>query len=170
MSEETSRNWLMQAGQRFFSLQPVTWVSARTFHHIDPLVYRLSDGRFTMLSLIGGLPVILLTTTGAKSGKQRTVPLTGIPDGDRYAVIASNWGKKQFPAWYHNLKANPRVTVDQGGKSRAYNAREATPEEYESYWNRAISLYSGYKEYKKRAGGRKIPVIVLEPLDETAPT
>ena len=169
MSKGTSHNWFILAGQKFFSLRPVSWVSARTFHHIDSLVYKLSDGRFTMLSLVGGLPVILLTTIGAKSGKQRTVPLTGITDGDRYAVIASNWGKKHFPAWYRNLKANPWVTVDQGGTSHAYIAREATPEEYERYWNRAVSLYSGYKEYKKRTGSRRIPVIVLEPLEEKDP-
>ncbi len=97
MSEEASEKWLQLIGRKIVSLRPVSWVSARTFHHIDPLVYKISNGRFTMVSLAGGLPVIMLTTIGAKSGKQRTVPLIGIPDGERYAVIASNWGQKHFP-------------------------------------------------------------------------
>jgi deazaflavin-dependent oxidoreductase (nitroreductase family) len=113
--------------------------------------------------LLTGLPVITLTTTGAKSGKKRSVPLIGIPDGDNYIVIASNWGQKHFPAWYHNLTANPRVAITRDHQSGRYIARETTGEEYDTYWKTAVEMYAGYAAYKRRTGGRRIPIVMLTP-------
>ena len=78
-------------------------------------------------------------------------------------VIASNWGRSNHPSWYHNLRANPEVTLSMKGHTRTYVAREATVEDRERYWRRAVDLYKGYAFYQQRTGGRKIPVIVLTP-------
>jgi deazaflavin-dependent oxidoreductase (nitroreductase family) len=86
---------------------PVSWFYARTLHHIDGVVYRLTRGRATFVSWVAGLPIVMLTTTGAKSGRRHTCPLVALPDGDRMVVIASNYGQYRNPAWYHNLRANP---------------------------------------------------------------
>ncbi|MFN2134380.1 MAG: nitroreductase/quinone reductase family protein [Candidatus Promineifilaceae bacterium] len=143
--------------------RPAAWLFSRTFPSIDPWFYRLTGGRSTLAGALMGLPVIMLTTTGAKSGLQRSVPLIGIPDGEKIVVIASNWGKKPFPSWYLNLRANPNVQVTTRGETRDYLAEEAAGETYETYWKKAVSLYGGYEAYKRRTGGRRIPVIVLKP-------
>jgi deazaflavin-dependent oxidoreductase (nitroreductase family) len=113
--------------------------------------------------LLVGLPIITLTTTGARSGLRRSVPLVGIPDGDKIILIASNWGQKRHPAWYYNLLANPGVRVSHDSTARDYIAREAKGEEYAYYWNKAVSANAGYSAYRQRTGGREIPVIVLTP-------
>jgi deazaflavin-dependent oxidoreductase (nitroreductase family) len=139
----------------------MAWVLARTIHHVDGAVMRLSGGRATAGSLLSGLPIIQLTTTGAKSGQPRAVPLVGVPDGERLILIASNWGQARHPAWYYNVKANPAVAVVQDGQTRSYVAREALGAEREACWAKAVATYPGYAAYAQRAG-REIPVIVLE--------
>src|SRR5947209_1572003 len=79
--------------------------------HLDRPIHRLTRGRHTMGSLLSGLPVVMLTTTGARSGKPRTVPILGIPVQGGVAVIASNWGQQHHPSWYHNLRAHPEAQV-----------------------------------------------------------
>ncbi|HSD81740.1 MAG TPA: nitroreductase family deazaflavin-dependent oxidoreductase, partial [Solirubrobacteraceae bacterium] len=91
------------------------WLFSRILHRIDRPVFRLTRGRHTLASLISGLPVVLLTTTGARSGLPRTVPVLALPTPDGLAVIASNWGKARHPAWYHNLRADPRGSVAVAG-------------------------------------------------------
>ena len=153
--------------QQFFALRPVSWLMARILHHADALMLRLSHGKMTFAQF-SGLPIIELTTTGAKSGKQRTLPLTGLPDGEKYILIASNFGQAHHPGWYYNLKANPRCTVRENGHTGVYIAREADEDENQRYYELAISYYIGYAAYKQRAGERKIPVMVLEPtIDES---
>jgi deazaflavin-dependent oxidoreductase (nitroreductase family) len=147
---------------QFLALRPVTWLMARLLHHADALMLRLSGGKLTFAQF-SGLPIIELTATGAKSGKQRTLPLTGLPDGDKYVLIASNYGQAHHPAWYHNLKANPECLVKKDGREGVYIAREADKQENEYYYDLAISYYIGYAAYKQRAKNRKIPVMVLEP-------
>jgi deazaflavin-dependent oxidoreductase (nitroreductase family) len=129
-------------------------------HHVDGAILRLSDGHFTASSLFSGLPIITLTTTGARSGKPRDVPLVGIPDGERLILIASNWGQARHPAWYYNVKANPAVMVTRGGQTQPYVAQELTGAAREAAWARAVALYPGYRGYAERAG-REIPVIAL---------
>jgi deazaflavin-dependent oxidoreductase (nitroreductase family) len=107
--------------------------------------------------------VVTLSTIGAKSGQLRTVPLIGISDGDKVVLIASNWGRKRHPAWYHNLRANPEATLSIQGRTGTYIAHETTGGEREEYWRRAVDLYAGYAAYQRRAGGRRIPVMVLTP-------
>ncbi|MBN1452682.1 MAG: nitroreductase family deazaflavin-dependent oxidoreductase [Anaerolineales bacterium] len=153
--------------QQFLTLRPITWLMARILHHADALLLRLSNGKLTFAQF-SGLPIIELTTTGAKSRKRRTLPLTGLPDGEKYALIASNFGQAHFPGWYYNLKANPECTVKKDGQTGVYLAREADEQENEHYYALAISYYVGYAAYKQRAKSRKIPVMVLEPKKSSA--
>lgn len=107
---------------------------------------------------------MMLTTTGAKSGHARTIPLVAIPDGERVVLIASNWGGEHSPAWYHNLCAHPEATLGYGGRTQEYRARELKGKEYDAYWQRVVSLYRGYEAYKARTNGRPIPLMLLDPL------
>lgn len=134
-----------------------------TAHRLDRIVLRLSGGRTTMVGLAAGLPVITLTTIGAKSGQLRSVPLIGIPDGDRYVLIASNFGQAHHPAWYINLKRHPQATIALCGHTADYVATEASGDEYDRLWQKAVSLYGGYAAYKTRTGGRPIPIMILAP-------
>jgi len=149
--------------RRIIATRPAAWVLARTMHRLDGWTARASGGRYTAASLLSGLPIIELTTTGARSGQPRAVPLVGVPDGERLILIASNWGQARHPAWYYNVKAHPQVTVT--GRDvpaeHLYTAREATGAEREACWAKAVAIYPGYAAYARRAG-REIPVIVLE--------
>jgi len=134
----------------------------RILYRADAFLLRLSGGRLDF-TRAAGLPVIELTTTGAKSGLSRTLPLAGYPDGDKFVLIASNFGRAHNPGWYYNLKANPECIVKKAGHTGMYIAREAEGEERERYWGWAVSCYIGYEAYRQRAANRKIPVMILEP-------
>jgi deazaflavin-dependent oxidoreductase (nitroreductase family) len=141
------------------------WVSAflaKTLHHLDKLILNLSKGRYTATRL-AGLPIIQLTTIGAKSGQSRTMPLVGLFDGQKIALIATYFGSRHNPGWYYNLKAHPECDVYFSGHSGKYIARETTGQEYKQYWELATSFYEGYEKYKQRAACRHIPVMLLEP-------
>lgn len=149
---------------RFAMLKPVSAALSVSLYHLDNAVARLTQGRHTITKLIG-LPIIQLTTIGAKSGQPRTMPLVGIFDGKRIALIASYFGGKNNPGWYYNLIANPRCTVEIEGRAAEYVAHQAEGAEREKYWNMAVSYYRGYEMYKIRAAHRVIPVIILEPAE-----
>jgi deazaflavin-dependent oxidoreductase (nitroreductase family) len=143
---------------------PLSWFYARTLHHIDRVVYRLSGRRATFVSWVTGLPIVMLTTTGAKSGRRNTLPLVALPEGDRLVVIASNYGQERNPAWYYNLRANPRATIRFEGVTREVVARELEDGERDRHYERGIDIYPGWTTYRKRAA-RRIPVMELSPLD-----
>jgi deazaflavin-dependent oxidoreductase (nitroreductase family) len=139
---------------------------ARLFSHIlpplDRTLFRATGSRHTVASLLAGLPMIELTTIGAKSGQPRTTPLLALQDGAGYVVIASNFGKPNYPAWYFNLRANPQVTVRHGQRTGVYTARITAGDERARYWQIANTIYPGYALYAERASNREIPVVVLE--------
>ncbi len=139
------------------------WLLARTLHHLDRPVLRLSHGRYSLTSALAGLPVVAVTTIGAKSGQPRSLPLVAIPDGENVILIASNFGQQHHPAWYYNLRAHPEVQLTDEGQTVTYLARETDGAERERCWQRAVDLYSGYARYKERAGQRKIGVFLLTP-------
>jgi deazaflavin-dependent oxidoreductase (nitroreductase family) len=114
---------------------------------------------------IGGSPVIVLTSVGAKSGKLRKTALMRVEHDGIYAVVASLGGASRNPVWYHNLKANPHVELQDGPSKRDYMAREVTGEEKSVWWERAVKTFSAYATYQTRTK-RQIPVFVLEPIDE----
>ena len=132
-----------------------------TANHLDQLVSRLTGGKRSFAGIVTGVPAVILTTTGAKSGEHRTVTVYGIPHPDGLALIASNWGGVKHPAWYHNLKANPEATVSLEGDTWHATARPATPGERDEIWAKGLEIYPGWRKYEARAGERKIEAFVL---------
>lgn len=122
-------------------------------------VYVLTGGKVG--GRIGKLPVLLLTTTGRKSGQPRTQPLGYTRAGDGYAVIASKGGAAEHPLWYLNLRANPLAYVTVGREKRKVCARDAEGVEREGLWRALTDVYPGYDKYAQRTS-RRIPVVVLE--------
>jgi len=144
----------------FGSTRAGAWSIINLGSHLDSWLIRASGGR---LNTTFAWPCLLLTTKGARTGSSRMIPLVYVRDGERLVLIASKGGNPRHPAWYLNLRANPEVDVFLDGKTGRYTARDAEGEERERLWNMAVGVYSGYEKYRKRAGGRKIPVVVLEP-------
>ncbi len=144
-----------------------TWVILNIAATIDPILLRLSAGRFCSATM-NGAPALLLTTTGARSGRPRSHALLYVRDGDSLVLVASAGGIPRNPGWYHNLKAHPQAQVVLGGCSRTYLAREATGDERTRLWAKLRELYEGIEAYKERAGSRQIPVMVLTPQADDA--
>ena len=111
-----------------------------------------------------GRPVIILTSVGAKTGKLRKTPLMRVEHEGVYAVVASLGGAPKHPVWYHNLKTNPRVELQDRATKRDYVAREVTGDEKAVWWERAVEAWPDYATYQTKAD-RQIPVFVLEPLE-----
>src|ERR1700736_6271392 len=165
MSEPTSydkANAVQKVLRRFAASGPGSWLFARVLHRIDRPVHRLSRGRYTFASLVSGLPVVMLTTTGARSGVRRSVPVLGLPTPDGLVVIASNYGQKRHPAWYYNLRTNPTGQVMVDGVTRAVRARQAEGDTRARIWQEALHVYPGWSQYERRASHRNIAVFVLE--------
>lgn len=134
-------------------LSPTDWVREQT--------QRILEQGTTDGVEILDRPIVLFTTTGAKSGKKRYVPLMRVEENGRYAMVASKGGDPQHPLWYHNVKANPRVTVQDGDKVADLTAREIDGAEREHWWNLAVQAYPPYAEYQTKTS-RQIPVFVVE--------
>lgn len=107
-----------------------------------------------------GAPVLLLTTTGARSGRQRTSPMMYLPDGDRIIVFASNEGKDTHPSWYHNLRAHPSAVVEVGTETYPVDATEITGAEHDRLYDIQAERYPGFAAYRERTD-RVIPAIAL---------
>ena len=124
--------------------------------------YQLTGGA------IGGgsarMPILLLTTTGRKTGRPRTTPLLYVTDGENIVVVASNGGRPQHPHWWLNLQENPHAEVQVRNEKRQVEAEEASGEERERLWRLVVGTYPGYEEFR-RATTRKIPVVVLRPRE-----
>ena len=133
-------------------------------------VYRASGGRLG--SKLGGAPMLLLSSVGRKTGKQRATPLLYVEDlehegdGARWVVIASNAGDDRHPAWWLNLQSRPDTTIQVGTAHHDVRARRATPEEVERIWPKLIASYGYYDAYRERTA-RDIPVVILEPRTES---
>jgi len=111
-----------------------------------------------------GSPVLLLVTTGRKSGLRRTTPLLYLEDEDRYVIVASNGGTAKHPIWWLNLQANPEATVEIGGRKTRVRATQAQGEEKARLWKRLVWMYGSYESYQRRTD-REIPVILLKPVE-----
>lgn len=124
-------------------------------------VFEASNGR--ILGHIAGMPVLMLTTTGRKTGRRRTTMLTApYIDGETVVLVASYGGDDRHPQWFLNLRDNPDVEVTMAGRTRRMRARVATPEERADLWPRTTRSYGGYAGYQKRTN-REIPLVMLEP-------
>lgn len=164
MSGRSGVNLLQRVARSLSATAPVSWVLAHTLHHVDTQVFRLTGGRRTLSSFVTGLPVVMLTTTGARSGESRTVPVLGLPDGDKVVVYASGYGRNaRPPGWYYNLRAHPEAELAVDGVAHRVRAYEAEGEERERLWREALEVYPGFAGYQRRVGTRRIPVMVLSP-------
>jgi deazaflavin-dependent oxidoreductase (nitroreductase family) len=142
---------------RFAGTVPGAWVFARAAHRLDRVVHRATDGRATAASLLAGIPVVMLTTTGRRSGRQYTTPILVVPDGDAVVLVGSNFGQAHHPAWVHNLRADPRAWVD----GRAVTAEEVEGAERDRLFALASEVYPGYPAYVRRAAPRRIAIMRL---------
>lgn len=144
-------------------LHPVSLVLSRILHRADNAFFKLTGGAHSIAEIVG-LPIVQLRTIGAKSGKNLTLPIVGLSDDEKIALISTNFGRRRNPGWYYNLKANPRCEVIKGRQVCVYMAREVNGDEYDRYWRLALSYYAGYEKYKERAAPRRIPIMLLEPV------
>ncbi|MFF4413105.1 nitroreductase family deazaflavin-dependent oxidoreductase [Streptosporangium sp. NPDC001559] len=125
-------------------------------------LYESSDGTRGTTLWDTGLPVVILTTRGARSGKLRKIPLMRVEHEGRYAAVASKGGFPRHPDWYFNVRSDPRVELRDGTVRRDMTAREVTGDERAEWWERAVAAYPAYAEYQEKTD-RVIPVFVLEP-------
>ena len=137
---------------------PRWFLKAFTRLHLG--LYRLTGGR--MFNRLGGYEICLVTMTGAKSGRRRTIPLMYIAHGDGVLLVASQGGAPTHPLWYHNLVAHPDIEVEQGGRRTKLRARVASHDEKAELWPICVEHYRPYDDYQKRTA-RDIPVFVCEP-------
>ncbi|MFF0773992.1 nitroreductase family deazaflavin-dependent oxidoreductase [Nonomuraea wenchangensis] len=126
--------------------------------------FRANEGRVG--GMFEGSPLLLLTTTGARSGRQVTTPVMYLPDGERYVIIASNAGADNHPAWYHNLRAHPVATVEVGTDTFQAKAVPVEGEERDQLYARMVAVAPGFADYERKTS-RRIPVLALNP--ESAP-
>ncbi|MGE0669061.1 MAG: nitroreductase family deazaflavin-dependent oxidoreductase [Sphingomonadales bacterium] len=133
----------------------------RLFTRLNVIVYRLSGGR--LMSSMYGTPICLVTMTGAKSGKRRTIPLMYNPHGEDVILVASLGGAPQHPLWYHNLVAHPDVEIQDGARKRRMRCRQASREEKDALWPRIVANFPSYGAYQRRTD-RDIPVMICSPV------
>jgi deazaflavin-dependent oxidoreductase (nitroreductase family) len=132
----------------------------RPFSALNGLVYKLSGGR--LMGSFQGRPIMLVTMTGAKTGKPRTIPLMYVPHGEGVIVVGSQGGAPRSPVWVRNLQRNPDVIVQYGGKKMALRARQVDDAEKARLWPICVQHYREYEDYQTRTD-RNIPVFVCEP-------
>ncbi len=152
-----ARNAFQRLVVRFAGTAPGARVFARVAHHLDRVVFRATDGRATLASWMAGIPVVMLTTTGKRSGRQITTPILAVPEGDALVMVGSNFGQAHHPAWVHNLRANPRAWVD----GREVTAEEVQGGERDRLMALATEVYPGFPAYVRRAAPRRIAVMRL---------
>ncbi|MDP9454588.1 MAG: nitroreductase family deazaflavin-dependent oxidoreductase [Actinobacteria bacterium] len=151
----------MTAGSRGRTYgRPIAAVQ-RAATKLHAALFRATGGRVGG-SVPGSGPVLLLTTNGRKTGRERTVPLLYFRDGEDLVLVASNGGTASHPTWWLNLRANPVATVEVGDRRLRVRAREASPEEKGRLWPRLVEMYGGYQGYQEKTD-REIPVVILHP-------
>ena len=141
-------------------------IFVRFWTSLHEATYRATNGQ--VLNRVLGMPVVMLTTTGRRTGEPRTAMLTApIVDADRIVLVASNGGDGRHPAWFVNLGANPAVEVTVDGHTRRMRARVAAPAERSSLWPEVTATNAGYRLYQQHTD-REIPLVILEPVEEDA--
>lgn len=155
-------NAWQRAIQGFASSRMGALLISKTLYPVDKVLFRVTGGRLTLPSLAAGVPVIMLTTTGAKSDKPRTMPLLGIPVGEDLAIIGTNYGQEATPGWVYNLESDPSATVEYRDRIVAITARRADEDETDRAFDLAVGVYRGYARYRTRAEHRLIRVFILE--------
>ena len=164
--EFTPPNAARRSMQKLGSTRPMAWLFQRTLFPLDKMVFHRTGGRTSITGLLAGVPVLLLTTTGAKSGEPRTMPLLGIPFDEGLALIGSNFGQERTPGWVYNLEADPHATIGYLDKTVEVVASRAEQSQTEEVFARAAEIYPGYAEYRRRADHRTIRVFLLRPAGD----
>jgi deazaflavin-dependent oxidoreductase (nitroreductase family) len=148
-------------------VDPTAWANAwkdaaaRFWTGLHEAAFRASNG--LLFNRLGAMPVLLLTTTGRKSGRRRSTMLTvPVRDGERLVLVASYGGDDRHPAWFLNLRDNPRVEVLMDGRTRGMRARVASREEKAALWPRVTAAAWNYAQYQRQTA-RDIPLVILEP-------
>jgi deazaflavin-dependent oxidoreductase (nitroreductase family) len=155
-------NAAQRALQALVASRGGAWFFSRALPPLDSWVQRRTDHRHTVPSLLAGLPVVDLTTTGRKSGLPRTAHLIGIPYEDTLALLGTNFGQQSTPAWVLNLEAEPAATLSYRGVTLDVVARPASAVEQAEVLARSEEFYIGYRKYQTRIEGRRLRVFVLE--------
>ena len=155
-------NVVQRGFQGFGSTKAGAWFFSKTLATFDRIIHRLSKGRTSLPQVLAGLPVLMVTTTGRKSGSRRTTPLIAVPSGDDLALLGTNFGQSSTPGWVFNLEADDRATVAYRNRSVEVRARPATEAERAAVWERSRGVYGGYDRYQERITGRDIRIFVLE--------
>jgi len=141
------------------------WVKPvmRWMSKANVFVYEATNGK-VWGKFPGGAPVCLVTMTGAKSGKTRTIPLIYLPHGEDVILVASQGGMEKHPIWYYNIKANPALEIQDGGRKRKMLARRADDAEKKALWPHIVSIYPDFEDYQARTD-RNIPMFVCSPAE-----
>ncbi|MCU0311425.1 MAG: nitroreductase family deazaflavin-dependent oxidoreductase [Acidimicrobiales bacterium] len=155
-------NAFQRLNQRLGATRPGAWTFSKALPPLDRIVHRVSKGATSLPAVLAGLPVLMVTTTGRRSGAPRLTPLISVPVGDDLALLGTNFGQSRTPAWVHNLEADPHATVEFRGRAVAATARPATDAERASVWAASASIYGGYGTYQQRVTDREIRIFVLE--------
>lgn len=155
-------NPLQRLAQRTASTRPGAWALSKTLQPLDETTIRISGGRHTVSSLVAGVPVITLHSTGARSGRRRSNPLIGVPLEGTLAVIGTNYAQPSTPGWVYNLEADPRAEVTFRTRTAPVLARPADEGETEYAFGRGAGLYPGFDAYRDRISARPIRVFVLD--------
>lgn len=159
--EPTEPSPLFRAGAKLMGTGAARRFLRRYGWRIDRALIKATNGHVSM-SLV--MPEVLLTHTGAKTGTKRSTPLTYFTDGGRVIVIASNYGGDRHPAWFHNVKAHPRVTLSTRGYTGTFVGEEITGAERDRLFELAKRFVPNYADYEKMAGPRRIPVVAFTEL------
>jgi deazaflavin-dependent oxidoreductase (nitroreductase family) len=139
----------------------ITWFLLHTSGYIYPVLTWLSGAG---LSLTGNRHIVVLRHRGEKTGKPRQTPLLYFTLKEEVILVASNGGSRRHPGWYHNIQANPEVSLWVGKRGGLYRARVASEQERAAIWPLATSFYSGFVTYQRLTVGRQIPVVICSPV------
>jgi len=153
----TAAHWI---AQRIVAGEAVAKLAKRLVPRTDVRLHRMTNGRLS-LSAMGGVKMLLLTTTGRRSGLERVTPLLYVQDGDDFCVVGSNWGDPTQPAWALNLLADPNAAVDVGGERIVVTARRLTGADRAVAWSRLVGAWPPYDSYAAKAKDRELLVFLL---------
>jgi deazaflavin-dependent oxidoreductase (nitroreductase family) len=155
---------LFQRGlQAFAGTRAGAWLFSKTLAPMDRALSKVTGGRATVPAVFAGLPVLVLTSTGRRSGRPTAAYLIAVPHERTLALLGTNFGQPRTPAWVYNLEAEPRATVAYRGRVTGVVARPASDAERATVLANSRSVYSGYAKYQQRITGRTLRIFVLEP-------
>lgn len=155
-------NAFQRTSQRIGSTRPGAWAFSKSLPPLDRLLHRVRPKGASLPAMLAGLPVLMVTTTGRKSGQPRLTPLISVPLGDDLTLLGTNFGGARTPAWVLNLEADPRATVEYRGTTVATTARPATDDERAQVRAASVGVYGGYEKYQERVRDREIRIFVLQ--------